>query len=331
VILHPGVISLLVGSIVALSMLLYASGTGVRIISGWDLNSTSSEQLSLERKTYLVSTIMNCTFGFYTLSLFLFVYTAEDLHTLFVGAMCATGSFNANPVGWKVLYLKIILFFITSIWIAINRIDQQAEDYPLVRIKYTILLFVVPFVVFDLYLQFRYFLGLRPNIIVSCCGALFNEGSGVASTLSAFPEIPMRWIFYITLSLFFLMAVLSLIFERPVLRYIHGISSVTVFFVSIASIVSFISIHFYGLPGHHCPFDILQRDYHYVGYAIYATLFGGVLCGIIPAVFEIIRRDSMEDIIRKAQRRYTIWSIILTGSFTLISSWPILFSGFRMA
>ncbi len=330
-ILHPGVISLLVGSIVALSMLLYASGMGVRIISRWDINSTSSEQLSLERKTCLISTIMNYALGFYILSLFLFVYTADDLHMLFVGAMCATGSFNANPVGWKVLYLKILLFFLTSIWIAINRVDQRSEEYPLVKTKYTILLFIIPFAMFDIHLQFRYFMGLRPNIIVSCCGALFNEGGGVASGLSSLPEGPMRWVFYITVTLFLLVAGLSLVFERPILRYIHGTSSVMVFFVSIVSIISFISIHFYEIPTHHCPFDLLQGDYHYVGYAIYTTLFGGVLSGIIPAIFEIIKRDSIEDTIREAQKRYTIGSIILIIIFTLISSWPILFSGFRVS
>ena len=39
----------------------------------------------------------------------LLVYTLEDLHGLFVGAMCATGSLNANPVGWTLLAVKLLL------------------------------------------------------------------------------------------------------------------------------------------------------------------------------------------------------------------------------
>jgi hypothetical protein len=330
-ILHPGVISLLFGSIIAIFMFLYASRIGVKILYRWDINSSSSEQLSLERNTYLISTIMNFVFGFYVLSLFLFVYTVDDLHMLFVGAMCATGSLNANPAGWKVLYLKIILFFITSIWIAINRIDQQAEDYPLVRTKYTMLLFIIPFVMFDLHLQFKYFLGLKPNVIVSCCGALFNEGGGVASSLSSLPEGLMMIAFYITVLVFLLIAIFSLIFRHPAFKYILGIFSIILLFVSITSIVSFISVYFYEIPTHHCPFDLLQNEYNYVGYIIYMTLFGGILCGMIPGVFEILKGDSTKDIIRMAQKRYILLSIIVITIFTGISSWPILFSSFRIS
>jgi len=41
------------------------------------------------------------------------------------------------------------------------------------------------------------------------------------------------------------------------------------------AILSFISVYFYELPTHHCPFCILQKEYGYVGYPLYLTLFGG--------------------------------------------------------
>jgi hypothetical protein len=34
------------------------------------------------------------------------------------------------------------------------------------------------------------------------------------------------------------------------------------------------------MPHHHCPFCLLQGDYHYIGYAMYAALFSGTFFGM---------------------------------------------------
>ena len=59
-ILHPGVLALVMGSIAVTAMMLYASLLGVKIVRKWNIRSSSAEQLSLERKTYLISTILLC-------------------------------------------------------------------------------------------------------------------------------------------------------------------------------------------------------------------------------------------------------------------------------
>ena len=99
-ILHPAVIALLTGSLLVGLMVAYAAFWGWRIIDGWDLQSGSERQIALEKKTYLVSTLMTYAFGFQVLSFFLFVYVADDLHRLFVGAMCAAGTLNVNEYGY---------------------------------------------------------------------------------------------------------------------------------------------------------------------------------------------------------------------------------------
>ncbi len=50
--------------------------------------------------------------------------------------------------------------------------------------------------------------------------------------------------------------------------------------VSLLSILSFISIYFYELPSHHCPFCILQSSYSFLGYPIYLAVLGGGICGL---------------------------------------------------
>jgi len=331
-IIHPGVISLIIGSAAMSLMIFYAAILGLKILESWDIQSSSAEQLSLERKTYLVSTIVKYVLGFVILSAFLFIYTVDDIHGQFIGAMCATGSLNANPVGWKVLYTKIIALFLSLLWIAINYIDQKAEDYPLVTKKYSLLVLIAPLIIVDAYLQLKYFMGLEPNIIVSCCGSLFNEGEGgIASSLSSLPARPAMIAFYATAGLFLLNAVLSLFSKNSIFKYISTILSLTLFVVAIASIISFISLYIYELPTHHCPFDIIQKDYHFIGYPLYITLFSGVFFGMATGIVEPYKKiASLKAIIIKAQKKWTILSILLILIFLVITSWPVLFSSFRL-
>ena len=66
----------------------------------------------------------------------LFLYTVDDLHGLFVGAMCATGSLNASPVGWWVLPVKVLIVIAAPLWIVLNGLDVRAGDFPVIRAKY---------------------------------------------------------------------------------------------------------------------------------------------------------------------------------------------------
>src|SRR3972149_261257 len=97
-IFHQAILALLIGSVLICFLLLYSAYYGIQILRRWDLPSGSELQLSLERRTYLLSTMIAYAFGFQLLSLFLFIYTADHLSPLFVGAMCAAGTLNVN--GW---------------------------------------------------------------------------------------------------------------------------------------------------------------------------------------------------------------------------------------
>lgn len=331
-ILHPGILALLTGSFIASVMLLYSSYLGTVIIKRWDIKSSSEGQLLLERRTYLISTIMNFILGFVILSALLFIYTADDIHRIFVGAMCATGSLNANPVGWHLLYTKISAFFLSSVWIALNYIDRRAEDYPLVKIRYSLLLIIAPLVILDSYLQMRYFLGLDPDIITSCCGALFSEsGKGFAAGLSSLPTLPVKAVFFSISFIFILTGVLLQRFWRSALRYIFFVTAMIIFPVSVTAVVSFISLYYYEIPTHHCPFDILQSHYGFIGYPLYISLFGGTLFGVITGLTEPLRRiKTINAIIDKSQKKWVRLSVVLIIAFIIISVYPMVFSDFSL-
>ena len=130
-ILHPGVLALLGGSAVALALLVAASVVGIEVLRRWDFSSSSARQLALERRTFLVSSLASVALVIEIASSLLFLYTVDDLHRLFVGAMCATGSLNANPVGWWVLPAKLLILLAAPVWIALNNLDHRAGEIPL--------------------------------------------------------------------------------------------------------------------------------------------------------------------------------------------------------
>jgi hypothetical protein len=333
VILHPGILALLCGTATVFFMLLYAGGLAVKILRRWEFSSSSEEQLVLERKTYLASTIVNYALGFEIFSLFLFIYTVDEIHPLFVGAMCATGVLNANPIGWYVLAVKIAIFFAASLWVALNFLDNQAEDAPLTRRKFAGLLLLAPLVGIELYLQLVYFLGLQPEVITSCCGSLFSgSDTGLAADLTALPVRPMMGVFYFAGLLLLGSAWLCFRKKTPSFRYLFSLMAAIFFPVSLASVVSFISLYIYELPTHHCPFDIFQKNYRFVGYPLYLGLFGGTLFGVLPGVFQPLKKIStLSTEIGRVEEKWIILAVGFTLLFLALASWPIVFGPFELA
>ena len=270
-ILHPAILALLIGSFLVLGMIVYAAWWGWQVIGGWDLQSGSERQLLLEKKTYLVSTLMVYAFAFQILSFFLLVYVADDLHRLFVGAMCAAGTLNVNEYGYPAVVLKVLNCVLAGVWLVLNHADNRAVDYPLIRRKYTLLLVILPLVAVEAYYQAVYFLNLKADVITSCCGSLFSaDETGVGAGLAGLPIGPTAAAFAAVLAAALLSGAAGLWTRRW--TRVLAVSGTLALPVSVAALISFISLYFYELPTHHCPFCILQREYGYVGYLIYATL-----------------------------------------------------------
>lgn len=330
--LHPGIIALIIGSGIVLLLILSAAVLGIRIIRRWDIKSSSEEQLSLERKTYLASTLVRYALLFEILSILLFIYTADDIHTLLTGAMCATGSLNANSFGFPTLYAKIAAFFVSASWIAINYLDNKAEDYPLTKIKYRLLIGFVPVVLTESFLQLKYFLNINPNVITSCCGVMFSEkGEGIGSSLASLPVLPSKIIFYSLLAILVVNGIAVVKTQKKLFTYLFSASCFSFFITSILSIVAFISLYFYQLPTHHCPFDILQKEYHYVGYPLYVSLFSGSFFGMMVGIIEPFKKiSSLTGTILQTQRKWTLYAITGIIIFALISTAPIILLPFTL-
>lgn len=328
---HPGVIALLVGSILTVSMLCYAAWYGLRIIKSWDIKSGSELQLDLERRTYLISMVMSYVLGFQLLSLFLFIYTADAISPLFVGAMCAAGSLKVNSFGYPTVILKIINFFLAGVWLIINFTDNKAHDYPLIKAKYVLLVMMTPFLLAEAIVQSIYLLELKPNIITSCCGILFSTGSeNVVGELIALPRKLSQIVFAVSIAL--TLAFGWYFYSTQKGAYLFSGTSVVSFVFSIIALISFISVYFYELPTHHCPFCILQKEYGYVGYALYSTLLLGAVFGLgVGALAPFRKIESLSGLLPLIQKRLCFMSMLLYFGFSLIAALGILLSNLSLA
>ncbi len=331
-ILHPGILALLGGSLVTLLIMVGAGLQAVRILLFWDITSSSEEQLRLERRTWLISTLVNYALGFQVFSAVLFVFTADDIHRLFVGAMCATGSLNANLVGWLVLLLKGFLLFAAGLWVLLNHLDQSTEDCPLVRPKYAALLVLTPLVGLDLYLQWRYFSGLQPAVITSCCGSLFSDqGESVAADLIALPVGQAMTLFALAIGSYLLLLGACLRFKFGILRQLLFAAAVLMFFISLGAVISFISLYIYQMPTHHCPFDMLQGHYGYIGYPLYAGLYLATLYGMLPGICQPLRKyPSLQREIDRRERHWLLTAALGLLVFLVFSCWQMAFGSLRL-
>jgi hypothetical protein len=328
-IFDPAVLALLSGSFLVVTILLYASWYGIQILIRWDIRSGSQLQLGLERRTYLISTIMAYALGFQLLSLFLFVCTVDRLSSLFPGAMCAAGVLNVNPWGYPVLILKIVNFLVAGVWLIINSTDNSACDYPLIKKKYLLLLPITALICLEAALQTSYFLRLKPDIITSCCGALFSAASPGAARIVVLPWKPVAASFYLAMALTVATGVFS--YPKGKGAYLFSLSSSVLFGVSIVALIDYLSPYFYELPAHHCPFCILHREYKFVGYPIYLALLTGGATGLgIGAISPLSSVKSLQQTIPKIRRELTLICLSSWLALFAISAWGILFSNLRM-
>ncbi|HIJ81876.1 MAG TPA: hypothetical protein HPP76_09220 [Desulfuromonadales bacterium] len=328
--LHPAVLALLLTSLLVAAMGLYAGYYGLRILKSWKLESGSELQLELERRTSLISTIMSYDLFIQLMSLFLYVYTADSLHPLFTGAMCAAGVLNINQFGYPLLLLKMLNFLLAGVWLILNYADCRGFDYPLIRVKFELLNLIVPLLLVETCLLAAYFSGVKPDIITSCCGSLFgHEAVGLGGNLTALPQQPMQLAFFSVMSVTFASGVYF--YRMGCGGWIFSTAAGAAFLIAGASITSFICLYIYELPTHHCPFCLLQKEYGYIGYIMYATLFGGGVAGLgTGALLPFRSTGSMVRIIPPLQRRLTLITVACYLLFTLITAWKMFSSELRL-
>ena len=317
---NPAIMALIMVSVIVSAMLLIAAGFSIQVLHDWDIKSGSESQLSLERRTYLISTLLTWVFASELVSLMLFIYNAESMSGQFVGAMCATGVLNVNAWGWPTLFLKIMVFFTGAVWLAVNYLDNQGFDYPLIKTKYWLLLLIVPLVLLESFVQLRYFLGLNPDVITSCCGALFStDAEGVAAEISGLSIATALPLLYGTGLIMMLSGTWFLLRRNGGLFF--AASGGVAFVAALVGIVSVVSLYIYEHPHHHCPFCILKPGHDHAGYVLYIPLFTATALAFASGVMGIWREiPSLTDVVEREVPRIALISMSLFVLFFAVAT-----------
>jgi len=327
---EPSILALELVSLTSSSMILLATVFSFQVIRHWDITSGSERQLILERRTYLISTLLTFACAVQIASLVFFIMTCESITTRFVGAMCATGVLNVNPYGWPALFLKILVFFTSAAWLFLNHLDNKAHDYPLIRVKSLLLLFMAPLFFLETGYVFSYFLNLKPDVITSCCGSLFSAAAtGVAAEISGIsPKTAM-----VALGLSGAAVIITGLRYEFCSRggWFYGGLTIIVFVTGIAAIVSFISLYVYELPHHHCPFCILKSGYNFIGYFLFVPLFVGTAAGIgVVISLSCSRMKSLQGFVPSMASRFIRISMVMFLLFYAVSGFIVLSSNLTM-
>lgn len=325
---QPAILALLLAAGLGLAALLAAAPYAWQLVRRWDLHSGSRLQLVLERRTYLLSTLVVFVLVVQMAALLLFVFNADRMAGQFAGAMCAVGTLQANGWGFPALYAQLAVFFLASSWLVLHQADASAPDYPLTRLKFVLLLAVLlPVVALSFFLQWQYFANLRADVITSCCGSLFStESNQLGGDLAGLPPGPMLWGFGATLAAVVLACAMYL--WRSRVAWLVGLLSAVAFAVSIASVVSFLSLYIYEHPHHHCPFCILKPEYGYRGYLLYLPLFVATAAGLGVSVLGQAGRVPSLRLIAPVLARRLAWLALLGfGAFAVLAFGLVWHSG----
>ncbi|MGB3209520.1 MAG: hypothetical protein WBB19_02330 [Desulforhopalus sp.] len=332
-------IALLITSVASIFLAGGAVRTAIRTLRFWDPDADTARQIQLENETWLSALFMEYGMVLQLVALLLLVLAADSYSEILVGAMCATGAFLANGYGIPLLLVKILGVFLYGFWIVLHRLDISSEYLPLTRIKYLYLLVLAPLLLADMGLLVLYLSQLKPDIITSCCGVVFGNATGDGTNLVG--PIPV----FLVMSAFYVLAVLLAVFGFILLKKV-GMGSfagesiigmsfsllwMIFFFVSLLVITAVISSYIYGMPFHRCPFDILKKEYHYIGYLIYVVLFSATFSGMSGGIAVVFTKNSgLQKSIRSFRATSLRLCLFLLPLFLILVSWypaVYLFSG----
>lgn len=276
---NPYVQTLLLVEGILLFLGLIALLASLRIGLDFNPRLTTSYQYGLNKKSYLVGTIIMFILLLKLPLFFFFIWVIDGLSLHVLGAMCGAGIVSATPWGAWMFFVKILTLFLLCAWILLHRVDLSETTYPFTRKKFLLFQGLFFILVVEFLLELAHFLNIPTDTPVACCSVLFDQTSNN-------PWYENSLILGFFFGLYGLLGLLCYL-RRPIL---FSLSSFLWMAVTIQALIRFFSPYVYELPTHKCPFCLLQSEYYFVGYFIYLLLFLGGLGALFALVSATLQR-----------------------------------------
>lgn len=284
-ILSSGVIGLLAVESALFGMAIIANLNSSKIAKKWNFSSTNQLQYELEKRAFFVSSTINLLLYAKLVLIFYLIYLLDSLVPYVKAAMCAVGVINATNSGWWLLIIKIFNLYLFGLWLLTDRLDKQKLDYPYTRLKFRAFLGLFVLLLLEYLLLLNTFLSLDTQRVVSCCSITFAN-SNLINQMIELSRIKVGWI----LGLFFGIYLIAWLFRKRAI-FIFGLISLLFGAIGLLGVIYFISPYIYELPTHNCPFCLIQKEYHYIGYPIYALLFSGSYFGVEYTFSKLVLKE----------------------------------------
>ena len=307
----PEVLTILVLDTLFILFAILAFWQSLKIFKNWDINATTQEQYTLEKLSYLSTTIIKFIFMVKVPLFLFFIFTLDKISDVLSGAMCGAGVVDATVYGNYLFVFKILNLYLFAYWLALNNEDIKHELQPYTKMKFGLFLFIFFSLLMEVILEFSMFFAIDIDKVVSCCGTIYSASSSsyFSHILSLEPSLLLS-LFYIN---FFLIVFFAYIKQKT----LFALTNIVFVIVSIVTLITFFGTYIYELPSHHCPFCLLQAEYYYIGYLLYSLLFMGTFYAINVG---FIKMDMLS-----LEKNYKKSLLFTTLYLLLISAYPIFY------
>ncbi len=284
--LTPEILTLDILNILFLLFATVAFFFSIKILLQYNADETTALQYKLEKQSYLVATIIKFIFTIKIPLFIFFIFTLDKISNVLPGAMCGAGVVNATQYGTPLIMLKILNLYLFAYWIVLNSEDMKLEDRKYLKLKFSVFSFAYILLLIEIVLQMSMFFSINVNSVVDCCGSIYSTTNGtyMADIIGAKP------LYLLTLFYGIYISIIVIYFTKN--RYFYSIFNLLFMIISLISLIAFFGTYIYELPTHHCPFCMLQKDYHYVGYFLYTFLFIGTFYGIVLGLIDFSKKES---------------------------------------
>ena len=324
-------IAYLLLSILSLFIGFVALGTSIFVLSKWKEGVSTEEQYLLEKRVYLVITAIVLGVGMRVVMIPLWFLTLHSYIPSVPGAMCLAGIHQLRvPHSYIATGIKFFLPLFYLFWLAINHLDRQMEDQPILTFKLKCLVPMGVLMCVETFFDWIFLRAVEPRQ-VTCCTSLFDvPGENV-------PEIVSTnvWLWYI-LFMIITVALISInIFSgtgsRAVFGKIRGASgrnALAVFtsLLCMADLIVFtLALHtkisplFLRAPFHHCVFCIYYNIWD--GPLFNALVITGIWASLINSwMVPIAGKKSVpvEIVTANVRKLSLISSFLLLGGIAVI-------------
>ncbi len=297
VFLSDEIIAFLAAELVIIALMGVSQVHVVHILRKWDFTATTNLQYLLEKKNYLVNTILTFAVACKIVLFIFFALALNELAGVVPGAMCSAGVVGSNRYGNFLLLLKILLIFGFGLWLIINRLDLKALNFPFLRRKYVIFSALFALILVEFALEILFFLNIPLKVPVFCCSVVFKA-----------PKLPFGYTQMMLTTFFYVVFAAIVVLNFMKQAAASFALNLLYLFVAYYAITYFFGLYIYEQPNHKCPYCMLLRDYYYVGYLVWGSLFLGIFFGIAPFLVELITKRPYLHLLKFS----TIWLAINT-------------------